>query len=338
MRLAEKLFQLRQSHSWSQEELAEKLNVSRQTISKWETGTSVPDITKIPEIAKLFGVTTDYLLIDGSPVPGEKGAPLTETPQETVQAEAKKLRLLPFSEAEEFLDKSTSFAKRIALGVMMCILSPVVLIVLAGYAGNGFYLTENAAAGLGLTILFLLVAGAVVLFVLSGMRMQKYAELHKGEFLLSPEAKELAAAGRDAFAAKFTRLIAIGVALCILSAMPLIIAAVLAPQPEYEYTLLTGVLLAMVSIGVFLFVYAGIRKESYDRLLQEGCCSPEEREKEKASERFGGIYWPLVTAVYLAWSFLGKAWHISWIVWPVAGLIFAAISAGITGRQKKETK
>ena len=62
MSLSEKIVYLRRREGWSQEELAERLSVSRQSVSKWESGLSLPELEKIPEISRLFGVTTDYLL------------------------------------------------------------------------------------------------------------------------------------------------------------------------------------------------------------------------------------------------------------------------------------
>ena len=64
MKLSDKIIKLRKINGWSQEELAEKLNVSRQAISHWESNTAQPDATNILKISKLFGVTTDYLLND----------------------------------------------------------------------------------------------------------------------------------------------------------------------------------------------------------------------------------------------------------------------------------
>ena len=66
MKLAEKLFELRKEKGWSQEKLAEQINVSRQSISKWESGQVLPEIEKIIELSKIFQVTTDYLLLDES--------------------------------------------------------------------------------------------------------------------------------------------------------------------------------------------------------------------------------------------------------------------------------
>ncbi len=64
MRLSDKIVELRKTNGWSQEELAEKLNVSRQAISRWEGAAAQPDATNILQLSKLFGVTTDYLLND----------------------------------------------------------------------------------------------------------------------------------------------------------------------------------------------------------------------------------------------------------------------------------
>lgn len=69
MIFADKLITLRKKAGWSQEELAEKLNVTRQSVSKWEGAQSVPDIDKILQLSCLFGVTTDYLLKDDAAEP-----------------------------------------------------------------------------------------------------------------------------------------------------------------------------------------------------------------------------------------------------------------------------
>lgn len=64
MTIYEKLVKLRKSKGWSQEDLAEKLNVSRQAISRWENGTALPDAENLRQLSLLFGVTADYLLND----------------------------------------------------------------------------------------------------------------------------------------------------------------------------------------------------------------------------------------------------------------------------------
>lgn len=64
MKLSDKIVKLRKANGWTQEDLAEKLNVSRQAISRWEGATSQPDATNVLQLSKLFGVSTDFLLND----------------------------------------------------------------------------------------------------------------------------------------------------------------------------------------------------------------------------------------------------------------------------------
>lgn len=64
MKLSDKIVGLRKSNGMSQEDLAEELDISRQAISRWESGAAMPDANNILQLSKLFGVTTDYLLND----------------------------------------------------------------------------------------------------------------------------------------------------------------------------------------------------------------------------------------------------------------------------------
>ena len=60
-------------------------------------------------------------------------------------------------------------------------------------------------------------------------------------------------------------------------------------------------------------------------LLQKGEYTKEEKLFKKKTDTFSGVYWCLTTAIYLAWSFWTMSWDITWIVWPVAGVLFAAL-------------
>lgn len=75
MELSEKILTLRRARGLSQEALAEKLQVSRQAVSRWENGTALPDASNILQLSKLFGVSADYLLNND----WEENAPMPET-------------------------------------------------------------------------------------------------------------------------------------------------------------------------------------------------------------------------------------------------------------------
>lgn len=96
MTFSDKLIALRKKAGWSQEELAERLNVSRQSVSKWESAQSMPDIDKILQLSSLFSVTTDCLLKD--------------TQDDTQPAAAETPSPLPrvtLAQAEDYLTKGT---------------------------------------------------------------------------------------------------------------------------------------------------------------------------------------------------------------------------------------
>jgi hypothetical protein len=82
---------------------------------------------------------------------------------------------------------------------------------------------------------------------------------------------------------------------------------------------------AIVAMAVYLFVSAGIIRGAYSGLLQEGDYRPDKKTLSKKIAPIMGIYWLVVTAVYLAYSFITMQWQWSWIIWPVAGVLCGAL-------------
>lgn len=128
MILAEKIALLRRQNGWSQEELADQLNVSRQAVSKWEGGTSIPDLDKILKLSALFEVSTDYLLKDELERP-DATAPLPEEERVTEPC-----RTVSLDEANAYLSTVQAVHGKIAAGVGLCILSPIALLVLGAWS------------------------------------------------------------------------------------------------------------------------------------------------------------------------------------------------------------
>ena len=145
MILADKIIDLRKKAGWSQEELAEKLGVSRQSVSKWEGAQSVPDMNRVIELAQLFGVSTDYLLIDSMEAP--EGAPQAKDAAYGYEEDLIDTVPVSMEEANALLDHKNYSSGRIALGVLLCIMSPCLLITLgAAAAGKGHIKTRPLPA------------------------------------------------------------------------------------------------------------------------------------------------------------------------------------------------
>ena len=84
-------------------------------------------------------------------------------------------------------------------------------------------------------------------------------------------------------------------------------------------------MLILVACGVWLFVRCGIIQGSYQKLLQEGDYTPEKKKANRILGVFQGAYWCVATAIYLYISLTRNNWESSWVIWPVAGVLFAAV-------------
>ena len=316
MILADKIVELRKKNAWSQEELAEKLEVSRQSISKWEGAQSVPDMARIIRMSELFGVSTDYLLKDEMDRPE-----LVESRTEDSPA-----RIVSMEEANAFLQMRDLNARRVALGVMLCILSPVLLILLGGAQEFGkLAMTENQAAGLGMVALFALVGCAVALFVTSSIRAGRFEYLEKEPVETLYGVDGMVRDRKEKFQPTFTRQLTLGIVLCVIAAIPLFLSQILDEDEPMLAVASVGLLLVLVAIGVLLIVRASMVWGSFQQLLEEGDYSREAKEDRRKHGQLSGIYWGLVTAGYLAWSFITNGWDHTWIVWPVAGVAYGAV-------------
>lgn len=306
MILADKIIEERKKNGWSQEELANKLGVSRQAVSKWESSGSIPDLQRILLMSELFGVTTDYLLKDE--IEEERLNEYVETKTIKVSME----------EANQYLDMKSRGSKIVANATSLCILSPVPLIVL------GKMTEDHTLVGFGLVFLLILVAIAVYLFVNYGLHESHMQHLEKESFETEYGVSGMVRERREQYESTFTRNIAIGVVLCILSVIPTIIAGVMEVE-DYMSGISVGLLLIIVSIGVNILIRADMIKSSYDTLLQEGEYTKEEKHLKKKTDAFSGAYWCLMVAIYLGWSFWTNNWEFTWIIWPVAGVLYAAV-------------
>lgn len=306
MNLADKIIEERKKNGWSQEELASKLGVSRQAVSKWESSGSIPDLQRILQMSELFGVTTDYLLKDE-----------IEEERQNEYVETKTIKV-SMEEANQYLDMKSKGSRIVANATSLCILSPVPLIVL------GTMTEDHILIGFSLVLLLVLVAIAVYLFVNYGIRDAFMQHLEKESFETEYGVSGMVRERRKQYEPTFTRNIAIGVVLCILSVIPTIMAGVMEVE-DYMSGISVGLLLIIVSIGVNILIRAGMIKSSFDTLLQEGEYTKEEKHLKKKTDDFSGAYWCLIVVIYLGWSFWTNNWKMTWIIWPVAGVLYAAV-------------
>ncbi len=325
MNLADKLIQLRKKNGWSQEELAEQMNVTRQSVSKWESGQAAPDLEKILKLSQLFGVSTDYLLKEE----------LSESGNINTAREIN-VKKVSMKEAKDFLSVNRETSKSTAFAVFLCIISPICLMILAAVSENPLYgLSENGAAGIGMITLVALIAIAVAIFILNGSKTAAFKYLEKEMFETEYGVSEMVNEQRQQYKNKYTKSIITGVCICILSIIPIFIGVMINEDDDLFMVLMVSITLLIVGIGVFFLVLSSVVWSGFEKLLEQGDFSKEKKKNKTIMDNISGIWWLTVTAVYLIYSFVTKNWGYSWIIWVAAGVLYPVVAAIINSIGQK---
>lgn len=252
MTLSEKIILLRRQQDWSQEQLAEHLGVSRQSVSKWESGTSVPELDRIVQLCRLFGVTADALIRDDLDLDG--------TDASTFDGSSR----LSLQEAYAYLADYQVAARKIALGCAVCVASPSVLVALSGISGL-------LCTAIGLPALFLLVAFGVWTFINAGTITGRHRHIKMRRF--SPGVIDWARSSREQLHPSLVRDVAFGVGLCILSPACIMafsgLSSLLWGGSGIGACFGTGVMMTVIAAGVYLIVRSCTIQNCYRRLLKE---------------------------------------------------------------------
>ena len=335
MLLSEKIMSLRKRNGWSQEELAQQLGVSRQSVSKWESMASMPDIQKIMAMSELFGVSTDYLLKDeleelpataiaadyavssvqsGSSEPaaastvgstadspdGDTASESSTDDASTSKTVAPKLSV-SLDTATEYLDAIARTSRPTAGAITLFILGPALLVSLATYSEDALYfdpmhISPDAMGIAGICIMMLFIAAGVGLLILQDMKLAKFKQLKEASLELQYGVE--AAVRRRAESTESLRYVqqAAGVCLTILSAIPFLIASYYGTGLTFALGFFVAAIL--VSLGVYLLVYSGILRDGYRVLLQEGDFSHDEKSNKRDSKSAALKYRPIARAYF----------------------------------------
>lgn len=331
MILAEKIINLRKKNGWSQEELAEKLGVTRQSISKYEGAQSIPDLDKILKLSEIFGVTTDYLIKDE--LEEEEYAP--SQMQENESESDRSVHKVTMEMANEYLQIIDWSAGKTAFATMLCILSPIVLLMLGAMSEMpDYHISENATAGIGICVLIVLIAIAVTIFILCGMKTKKYEFMEKEDIETVYGVSGMVKEKRDAYHSMYVTQLVIGIACCICSVIPLF-GTLAVSESDFYMVSAVCMLLALVAIGTYFIVRSATKMNAMNQLLEEEDYTRQKKHENKKMSGPVTVYWLIATAIYLAWSFTTNDWDRTWIIWPVVGVLFPAFYAIVSGIRKK---
>lgn len=309
MSLGQNLQFLRKRDNITQEQLAEVLEVSRQSVSKWESDTTYPEMDKLLQLSNLFHCTLDDL----------------------VQKDISTQYVEDKCNYNEFMNQ---FSKRITTGVGLILSGVTLMMLLLTFFPeiHGFDMEELSG------IIFLLfVIVAVAIFIVSGLQMSYFEK--KNPYIENFYSD----AEKETFHKKFTVFITTGVVLIIFG-MILSVAsdAVISEnnmiQDAIDLDMLSGALFMLfVTIAVILFAYAGTQKSKYDinryNLMHDH--SSQIYKNDKKTGLTCGCIMMVATMIYLACGFIGDLWQTAWVVYPVFG-IACGIAAIVINRNNEE--
>ncbi|GAA2836944.1 hypothetical protein FB468_1161 [Leucobacter komagatae] len=218
---------------------------------------------------------------------------------------------------------------RLGLAVALLVSSPVALIVLTTLAERlGSQDGEGVAGFIGILILAACVAGGVLLLVGRAQKLTPFTRITRGHFSAGPDVMAWANTLASNEAPRRTGRLQIAIGLWVFALAPVVGAGMLA---DGWGGLGAACAILLVATGLLVFLPANWAASAAERIRQRSLVPSDQLAREEETSIVGAIasiYWPLTTLVYLLWSFLGNAWGSSWIIWPIAAVLFGAVAAG----------
>ncbi|HIR53969.1 MAG TPA: helix-turn-helix domain-containing protein [Candidatus Onthovicinus excrementipullorum] len=313
----------RMDSGMTQEQLAEKMGVSRQTVSKWESGASYPEMEKLIALCSLFHCTLDELVRGGLPAPAPEQQ---ESEQETPYPQAQR------ADYERVMSRT---AWGIAVGAAM---------IIAGVAVNLFFEAAGMLEAWGDIALFLMLAAGLIVLIVSGSGRGRFRRKHPVLENFYSEAEQERQDRRFPFG------IGAGVGLILLGICAETLHEAIAAPFGWSEAFFDGAFLLLAALGVGVLILNGLKKDQYNiaKYNRENTEDPDipapdavsarTKRKNQITGGICGIIMLLATIAFFVTGFVLRAWYVSWIAFPVGGILCAIVNilANIFDRSKGE--
>ena len=326
MILAKKIVMLRKKVGWSQEELAEKMGVSRQSVSKWESTNSIPDLNKIIMLADIFDVSTDFLLKDENES--------FESSDESKESDTVQISL---ERAAKYIESKVEVSALITKGVILCVCSVIPLFFFLAMAEtNRLNLTENIATGIGIVGILVMVSIAINFFIRTNQYENDITVIDNDAFELAYGVHSVFKEKLQQFRVTYNRRLSVGIFIFIISFFPLMFVTMFSSASDLVLMMLI-VLILMIATGIYIVAPVSAKYDAYNNILKDSGLDTAKSKRAKGAEKLAAFYWPLLTAIFLGWSLWTMDWGVTWIIWPVGSVLFAALVGLMELLDKEET-
>ncbi len=324
MQIAAQIIRYRKKNGWSQEDLAEKVGVSRQSVSKWESASSMPDLDNIIRLADIFKITTDELLkADTTYNSADNDNQEPHTPR------------LSMEDANRYVDGKVQSGNLTARGVMLCICSIVPLFLFL--ADTDQYIApflDGLGEIIGVISILIMVGTAIRFFIKTNRYESAIKQVEEYEVTFDYAVQNRMSEALESFRETYNQKLSLGIFLFITSSAPLMLVSSMGAS--YLILPMLSLLIVMVAIGVFIIIPASAQYNAYKTIIDSAIPPNQETKLTLIAEKLGAVYWPFVVTIYLGWSFWTMDWGRSWIIFPVAALLFTTIVGLINLFDKKD--
>lgn len=286
MSLAENLQYLRAREGVTQEQLAERLDVSRQSVSKWESAASYPEMDTLLKLCDMFQVDMDTLL---------RGSVENSLSEDTAGY-------------DRFM---TLYARKIAGGVSA---------IVGSVALWSFLSALGLSEMLGTAMLLLVIAAAAVVFIASGMEEEHFRKKHPviPDFYTEPQ--------KERFHRRYIWYIAGGVGAILLGVVMMVLAFTVLPEKEPYESYMGAAFLVIVACAVYFLIYGGMLEDKYNiaKYNRQNNPTPEDRSRRRRATTACSVIMILATAVFLFAGLAYYKWNWAAIIYPVGGVLCGA--------------
>ncbi len=287
----ENLQYYRKRDGLTQEQLAERLEVSRQTVSKWEAGTSYAEMEKILQLCDIFSCDMDTLL-------------RRDAEEEAAGKEIK--------DNKEHREQMQSFRTGITAGVVLLVAGCALRELIVGLGMN---------EDIGNVSFWILLTVAILIFIVKGMQNEHYKEKHPSicDFYTEEE--------KEAFERKFPARIATGVGILLIG---MLIFGMFGEQlplrgamtEDFYY----GLFMACAAVASGILVYSGLQKGEYDIEAYNRENSPARKEADEKAAIWYGCIMIVATIVFFVAGFVFGLWRVCWVAFPIGGMCCGIVS------------
>ena len=286
MSLAENLQYLRAREGVTQEQLAERLDVSRQSVSKWESAASYPEMDTLLKLCDMFQVDMDTLL---------RGSVENSLSEDTAGY-------------DRFM---TLYARKIAGGVSA---------IVGSVALWSFLSALGLSEMLGTAMLLLVIAAAAVVFIASSMEEEHFRKKHPviPDFYTEPQ--------KERFHRRYIWYIAGGVGAILLGVVMMVLAFTVLPEREPYESYIGAAFLAVVACAVYFLIYGGMLEDKYNiaKYNRQNNPTPEDKSRRRRATTACAVIMILATAVFLFAGLAYYKWNWAAIIYPVGGVLCGA--------------